>query len=234
MKDEQESLLFEFTKEQFLFLELTLILTLFSTPIILWTTEDALLTLIIYITLFQIGIPFGYMIFLFKGKRAFEYYFTGELTMRKKLLTWGVIFSLLTFGLHFMLSWVYFDYFMSYSAIDLPLDFSDDMNMSLFMMIFMTFYPIFEELYWRIFIAKTFPRTEFYYILNSLHYGLLHLFVLLQLAGTGFSLICGVYFCGVGCLLIYLKRFMKLINIIMIHIAMNGGLVLGLYVFYVK
>lgn len=232
-EDQQESLLFEFTKDQFIFVELTLILTLFSTPILLWTTEDALITLIIYIILFLIVIPLGYMTLLFKGKRPFEFYFTGELSMKKNLVKWGLIFSLIAFGLHFMLSWVYFDYFIDYETFDIPMDLSSSLELSIFVITFLTFYPIFEEVYWRIFIAKTFPRNEFYYLLNSFHYGLLHLFVLLQVTGAGFSLLLGLYYIAVGCLLLYLKRFMKLVSVIMIHIGMNLGLVLGFYVFYV-
>ena len=235
MQDQdQDSLLFSFTKDQFLFIEMTLILTLFSTPIILWCTEDALLTLIIYIILFQIMIPLGYMILLFKGKRAFEYYFTGELSFKKNLMSWGVLYGIIAFGLHFLLSWIYFEYFMNYESLQFPIDFSYSLSLSLFVMIFLTFYPIFEEVYWRIFIAKTFPRTDFYYILNALHYGLLHIFVLMQLTGVGFSLIAGVYFWAIGCLFLYLKRFIKIVNVILIHISMNAGIVLGLYVFYIK
>jgi len=234
MKQEQDPLIFEFSKDQFLFIELTLVLTLFSAPILLWTTADGVLCLTIYIVLFIVIIPLGYMTFLFKGKRAFEYYFTGELSFKRNLLNWGVFLSLIAFGLHFLIGWVYFDYFVKYETFDFPIEIENDLEMSLFLMVFLTFYPVCEELYWRVFIAKTFPRTEFYYILNSLHYGLLHIFVLLQITGVGVSLMMGVYFFGVGCLFIYLKRLIKFVNVVMIHVSMNAGAVMAFYVFYIN
>lgn len=227
-------LLFEFSKEQFIFMELSLILTLFACPVLLWTTENGLISLIVYMGLFQIAIPLCYMVFLFKGKRAFEYYFTGELTMRKNLLKWGALFSLFSFGVNFLISWIYFAYFLDYESTTFPVDFANGYTISLFIVVFITFYPFLEEIYWRVFIAKTFPRTEFYYILNSLHYGLVHLFVLLQFTGFGVAFTAGVYFFAIGCVLIYIKRFIRLPSVILIHIAMNLGFVLGLYIFYLN
>ena len=234
IKPDQEPLVFEFSKDQFLFIELTLVLTLFSTPILLWTTADGLLCLTVYIILFTFLIPLGYMTFLFQGKRAMEFYFTGEFSFKKNLLKWGFLISFVAFGVHFLIGWVYFDYFFSYENFNFPVDTSNDLALALFLVVFLTFYPVCEELYWRVFIAKTFPRTEFYYALNSLHYGLLHTFVLLQVTGVGVSLMMGVYFFAIGCLFIYLKRLLKLVSVMMVHLSMNLGAVMAFYIFYIK
>lgn len=229
---EEESLLFEFSKEQFIYIELSLILTLFACPVMLWTTEDGLISIAVYIIFFQIFIPLVYMICLFRGKRPFEYYFTGELSIRNKLLKWGGFLGLLAFGVNFLISWVYFDFFMKYETTEFPLDFDSSVSTSLFVVVFLTFYPIFEEIYWRVFIAKSFPRSDFYYILNALHYGLVHLFVLLQFTGIGVAFTAGIYFFSLGYAFIYIKRFLKLPSIIIIHFSVNLGLILGWYLFY--
>lgn len=222
----------EISKDHYIFLEFSMILAISISPFILWITRDGLISIVLYIGLVEIFLSFCYASFLFKGKRVWEYFFTGELSMRKNQFYIGIIIGLIGFGIHFFLFWLIFEVYIDKSMIAMPLDFKNELECCLFFLLFVTFHPIFEEIFWRVFITKAFPRKQALYILNSFHYGLLHLIILLQITDIPEAIIGGIYFVILGEFLIYIKRMIRLPMTIFIHSMINLGISIALYEFY--
>ena len=173
-----------------------------------------------------------YAVFLVSGKRTINYYLTGETEMKQNQYYLTIIFALFAFALHFLFVWLLCDNFLDGEKQNILVQLAGrDTERSILIFMMVLLLPLCEELFWRVYIAKSFPRNVFFYGINCLAYGLMHFFTFLILSTVVISVVGGIYCVILGGVLIYLKRMIRVGGVMGIHVGINAGVALAMHLF---
>lgn len=220
------------SSDQYIFLFFHLILTISIPPFLLYTTESSLITLIFYFLFIQLCLCSVYAVFLVSGKRTINYYLTGETDMKQNQYYLTIILSLIAFALHFLFGWLICNYFIDDEKQKILVQFAgQNTERSILIFLMVLLLPLCEELFWRVYFAKSYPRNVFFYGINCFAYGIMHFFIFLIFSNAVISTLTGIYYVILGGILIYLKRMIRVGGVIGIHLGINAGVVLAMHLF---
>lgn len=195
----------------------------FYAPYLLRKTNDAFLTL----SLFEIClIIFPYIFCNLLQKQKKREYFLNELENRPKQISIGVVTllgvmvaMLIVYAgvLEFKSSWI--------SHLNLPMRFELVYLLALGFL-FAIINPVVEEIYWRVFLAKTYPDDIKHRLLINTFYASYHFFVVEYIFGWRLGALgaCAVFVLGL--LMDVLRRKVGLIAAILLHMGVDFAVVM--------
>lgn len=211
------------TRFQHILLLLSQISPCLYAPYLLRKTNDAFFTLSIFEILLLL---FPYIFCQFIQNQKKREFFLNELENRPKQITVGVIalfgimiVMLIAYAgvLEFKSSWI--------SQLNLPMRFDLTYLLALGAL-FGVINPIVEEIYWRIFLAKTYPDDWTHRILINTFYASYHFFVVEYIFGWRLGILgaCAVFVLGL--VIDMFRRKVGLIAAILLHMGVDFGVVM--------
>ena len=123
----------------------------------------------------------------------------------------------------------YFDVSIRQIALDANVPLRKETSVAaIFFVLFSFVNPVLEELFWRVFLAKCYPKTEFYNIWVTLHYTFYHVFVLYFIFQEYpiITVCVTVIIMLVGRLFIYLRETMGFFAAVFAHLGVDMSVAL--------
>lgn len=214
-----------------IFLAISMILPVVIVPIFLNTTHNGILTMIIYCFLCLLLVPAIYLATFTRGKRAILSYFSGEEGISKSNIKKILILAISLLILTLIFTYMVFKNMDIEKKMRIPFNISDGRQKGIIIIGGVFYIPILEELFWRLFLVKSFGNYIWVSPLISLIYGLLYFFISLYMLSWQYALLTFLLSGSLSIFLIYLKKMFRITSVIIIREGVNIGLLIGFYSF---
>ena len=217
--------LFGLQRNQKVFLHGALLAPAVVVWLVLFQSKDGLTALAALQTICYVLAPLLYIRYLSK-ERELRIYFLNELRNRSEQVRngfWGFVGANgILFSMYFFIYEFRYSMLMS---MEIPIQ-SNIYYMVAFTALFVFVNPVLEELFWRLFMLKTFKDNEFNKSLVIFHYALYHLVVLLFILEWKTAFLMVFTYFSIGKSLEYIKYKYGIIAAILTNFGLSFGIAL--------
>ena len=217
--------LFGLQRNQKMYLHGALLAPAFVVWLVLFQSKDGLTALLALQLICYLLAPFIYIRYLSK-EREIKIYFLNELRNRSEQVRngfWGFVGATgILFSMYFFIYEFRYPMLMS---LDIPITINAPYLIT-FAIFFIFVNPVLEELFWRLFMLKTFKDNDFNKSLVIFHYALYHVVVLLYIMEWKTAFLMVFTYFSIGKSLEYIKYKYGLISAILTHFGLSLGFAL--------